>query len=205
MSLRITSPAHWSLRTKSIALVLAASTVPVLLACAWAFFEARATMREQTGLVLEARADQIRSELDAFHATHLAQAQELGLDPLVRRFLEAPAQERAALEPQLSQLAAQRLQREPDLLGVALLDSSGLVVFSSLAGGKGIQSGHRGFFRQAMAVDGAIAGDLFLGSALTAAAPLIPYCFSVRGSHSRFVATTASAFDAPQPIMANAA
>jgi signal transduction histidine kinase len=62
--------ADWPVRRKLIALVVAASMVPLAVAATLDIRAARARLREASEGVLAARGDQLRAELDAFHRGH---------------------------------------------------------------------------------------------------------------------------------------
>ena len=184
----------WPLRRKMLTLLLLASTIPVLLATGLALLEARARGRQQAILLLEARADQLRGELDAFHRRYE------GLVSHLSRIVVGAPPARAGAGPSLDgwRTAIESVMRAgPEVRAALVTDETGRVLASTQEGSQGMDLSFRAYVREALAGSNYIS-DIFLSLAVGEQSPLIAYSGPLRdpsgavlGSVALFVRATA--------------
>jgi signal transduction histidine kinase/DNA-binding response OmpR family regulator len=167
---------RWSLRSKMLLLLLCVSTVPLMLATAVGLHQGRQRVRQQAVWLLEARADQLRSETDHFHrrnqalARNLAQLVEGALPDLV------PAQ--TVLDRWRT--AMEGLVRSGQELRSALVtDTTGKVLVSTEMGGGAQDLAFRPYVKAALAGESHIS-DLFFPLSLEEPEGLIAYSTPLR-------------------------
>jgi signal transduction histidine kinase/CheY-like chemotaxis protein len=157
-----------------LALVLLASSLPMSLAIWIMFTRARAQVRADAVALLEARGEQLVSELDRFHAGYLRPALQLaGL-----LALQAPraGDEQRALAPVLDVF----FQNVEHLRGITLIDRQGKVLASTQATARGLDLSQRTYFREVMKGSPYIS-DVFFAKPLPDPTPIIAYAAPIRG------------------------
>src|SRR5438270_9022186 len=111
----------WPLRRKALALLLAATALPLVITGALEFRMARDQMRTMAIERLQARAGELAGEVDDFNASLLRSASQLALLPRVADYCLAPPAGRSAMA-EIPQLLASLQASDARLRGVALFD-----------------------------------------------------------------------------------
>jgi PAS domain S-box-containing protein len=143
--------ADWPLRAKVAALLIGASLLPLFFATVIDISDARQRLQSQAGALLAARGDQLVEALDAVndsyqHAAdriaHLPNAQQLS----ITQILDPSPAEAQSLHKLLKVLP----DSDPNVIAVAILDSTGVVRAASELRVVGANLGYRDFVRQAL-------------------------------------------------------
>ncbi|MCC6997787.1 MAG: response regulator [Deltaproteobacteria bacterium] len=172
MSLR---PRGWSLRTRLMLLVLAVSTLPLVLTTLLGLSRTRKVFEAQTVDLLRSRAEWLSAELEKFHAKYQGiVARRVGL-PQVLAY--ATHSETEADRKVLGDLMSAALVSDPELRAINVLDATGQNVYSTDPSGYGVNLGFRSYFKDAMKGN-CVVSDLFV-SKLNANDPLVAYACPV--------------------------
>ncbi len=173
----------WPLRGKIVALLVAASTLPVAASSAVVLWRARQVVEHDAVELLEARAEQLAAEFDAFHQSYLVTASKIARYPSVRRFCSDPATQ-GHESRHLAELLQLAPEEDPRIRRVAVLTPPGRVAVATADAVVGTDLSFRGHVREALA-GRAAASELLVGIAGRAEAPVIAYAAPVEGDGTR--------------------
>jgi hypothetical protein len=179
--------ARWSLPQKMLAVLLVASTGP-LLTVAWVESgRARRVVEDEAVALLEARADELAGDLDQFHEDFVRAAERLAGMPAVRSLAEGRTEEIAHVA------SAFEVFRRTDarIRGVALLDRSGTVPVATEAPLVGRSYPFRRYFQEVMAGAPRSISDIYIAVPEVASVPSIAYAVPVEGADGRAAAAVA--------------
>jgi CheY-like chemotaxis protein/signal transduction histidine kinase len=146
---RITRIADWPLPWKVLALLLLVSTIPLAAATAFTFRDARHQTRKDAESLLAARADQIGGQIDAFHNAYLATIERMGRSFTLREFAETRSEGPAHLRAQAA--LDNILDTDPDVHGVALVGTDGVIFADTDPDAVGRSVGFRAYFAEGRA------------------------------------------------------
>jgi signal transduction histidine kinase/DNA-binding response OmpR family regulator len=163
----------WPLRTKMLGLLLAVSTVPLVVGTIVVVRAARARLHEQAVRLLDARADRLVAELDAFHRHHRGLALHVA-----RAAAESGALAGAATAARFAPLLTSLMPMGTEVRGATLADAAGVVVASSDPAALGLRMGDRSYMKQALAGT-AVISDVFFATRIVEPIPLIAYAAPV--------------------------
>ncbi len=171
----------WPIRHKLVALLVAASALPVAAAAAVVLWRARAVVERNAVELLEARADQLASEFDEFHAAYLVAAAQVASYPAVRRYCEGAR----AGGAHVSELLRMTADADPRIRRVMLVVPPGRVALATDPEAVvGSDLSFREHVREALSGRSA-ASDLVLGLASPGLPPIISYAAPVAGGPRR--------------------
>ena len=120
--------ARWPLRRKMLALLLFASALPLLVTAVIEARDVRSQVRESSVALLQARADELRGELDDFHNGFLRAARRLARYPEVKAALTAARSDRATRWAAVEATARAYIETDGRIERVGILDDSGNVI-----------------------------------------------------------------------------
>jgi len=152
----------WSLRSKIVALLVAASLLPLGIATWISVHNASSVLRQSTAGLLQARAQMLARRIDAFNESYARTA-----NLLARSAPAALSQTRGstAEATRVRGLVHSQLQFwtdiDPGIRGIALLDAAGTVAIGTEAGLEGSSLARYGFVRSALSGT-AVISDIFL-------------------------------------------
>ncbi|HWL62534.1 MAG TPA: ATP-binding protein [Steroidobacteraceae bacterium] len=154
----------WPLRARIVALLVAASLVPLGIATWISVSNARTDLYQNTARLLQARAEMMARRIDALNDDHVRIARVLAISsPAAIEQLAGPQQDAArtrdVLHAQLDRLATV----DRNISAMSLLDATGRVLVSNEPTLEGQDLSRFGFIRDALAGEGSIS-DVFLSS-----------------------------------------
>ena len=115
-------PRRWPIGLKLFALIAAVAVIPLVIGFALSYREGKRILLEQGIHHLDAHAEQLGRQIDAFFAERLSAARGLAEDEVIRRGLG-----RALPAWDAEQRLGSLLRSHPELIGVSLVDRSGAV------------------------------------------------------------------------------
>jgi hypothetical protein len=115
-------PRRWPIGLKLFALIAAVAVIPLVIGFALSYREGKRILLEQGIHHLDAHAEQLGRQIDAFFAERLSAARGLAEDEVIRRGLG-----RALPAWDAEQRLGSLLRSHPELIGVSLADRSGAV------------------------------------------------------------------------------
>lgn len=146
---RLPVPRRWPIGLKLFALIAAVAVIPLVIGFTLSYREGKRILLEQGIHHLDAHAEQLGRQIDAFFVERLNGARGLAEDEVIRRSLG-----QALPAGDVEQRFASLLRSHPELIGVSLIDRSGAVQRS--AGQKVLEHADgRTFFTRAL--DGSLA------------------------------------------------
>ncbi len=169
-----------------LALLLAASAVPLAITAAIAFGSARGLIRASTKELLDARTAVLAAELDAFHDSFLSQCRRLALLPAVRETLAGGPEQRADWKDRLAQVLAAYVTTDARVRGVALFDASGTIVAGTEPPLLGRNYSFRRYFQEAIRGVPVIS-DVYVAVPEVSSVPSIAYAVPVKDRTQRTV------------------
>ncbi|WP_343636234.1 ATP-binding protein [Roseateles sp.] len=173
-------PARWPLRLQVAALVVAVSSLPLAL---WAYVDlrhSRERMLDSLKSLLEARADQIVREVDAFHRGYRNASQRLVRLPESGAFCDADPPRRAALLAGVQGALSTFPNSDAAVRGAALIDARGRVIAATEEKLVGAELGERPNVQAALAGREVIS-DPYISSPRSGAAPTVGYFAPLAG------------------------
>jgi signal transduction histidine kinase/DNA-binding response OmpR family regulator len=177
---------NWPLRGKMLALLLLASTAPVVIGAVVVLHETRDRVRDQAVELLTAHADHLKSSLDGFHRRHKLMAGHLSL--LVSEPMEAAADGEASQRDSW-RLAIQSLMSSNNELRAAMLtDTRGVILATTQAGAEGMDVSFRPYVKRALQGESFVS-DVFISLPVGEQGPLIAYSNPVRNSKGALIGT----------------
>jgi PAS domain S-box-containing protein len=181
---RILRFGDWSLRAKMGVLLVLAALLPLALSAWRGIEQLRARSMSAMSTLLDARADQLAAEIDAFHERYSSASATFARLPAIAAYCEADEDEAELLAPAaLSALAAQPAQ-DPNVRGAALLGAGGRVRVATEARMIGLDLAYHDYVREALA-RGAAISDLHVAEPEAGALPTIAYVSSVQRRNGR--------------------
>src|ERR1044071_8389512 len=124
----------WSVRRKLIALLVAASLVPLAVAAVLDIRAARVRLRTNAADLLAVHADHLRTELAVFHRMYRMSTTKLARLPVVVGLVAGTSAEDAravAVDTAVREIIAAHVASDPNLRAVSVLDRTGKVVLAT--------------------------------------------------------------------------
>ncbi|HSS02668.1 MAG TPA: HAMP domain-containing protein, partial [Kofleriaceae bacterium] len=167
----------WSVRRKLIALVVAASLVPLAVATVLDIRAARVRLRTNAADLLAVHADHLQTELDVFHRAYGMSTTKLARLPVVVGLVSGRSAEdahAATADRAVREIIAAHVASDLNLRAVSVLDRAGKVVLASDRRMEGRQLADRGYVR--VALQGApTISDIHVAEAVLDTVPVIAY------------------------------
>jgi signal transduction histidine kinase/CheY-like chemotaxis protein len=176
----------WPLRWKMLALLLAASALPLAAAAAVAFLNARKTINEDAVALLSARAEQTASDVDEFNYSMLRAASRFANSPALLRYYTLPPEARAAALPDLKKEMASYTEVDPRLRGLFITSDLGEVVAATETQLEHQQVGKRPTVMNALQGQNVIS-ELHLSQQNTGSVPTFSYGVPIRTPDNKVV------------------
>jgi signal transduction histidine kinase/CheY-like chemotaxis protein/HAMP domain-containing protein len=171
----------WPVRWKLLALVAAASAVPLVVTTMVAFRTGNTLMRQSSLDLLAARADDLAGDLDAFHLGFRRATDRLATMPGIKDFCGLPPQARREAEPRIEEMVAAYGAADPRTHLVALFDREGTVTAATIPGIRGRNYGFRRYFQSAVA-GRPTTSEVFISVNEAGAIPTIAYAAPVKNA-----------------------
>ena len=142
----------WPLRARLAGLLVVASVLPLAVATYINVRDTRTLVLARTAALLEARSDQLANEIDTLNATYRSAADRIAhvLDALGLSSMPGPSDRLPNLDS-LQSLLSVMPDRDPRVLAVALVDTTGTVKAASRPALAGVSLKQRSFVRNALA------------------------------------------------------
>jgi len=144
------SPVAWPLHARMAVLLLLASLLPLVIGAWLSMSAAQERLFDDMAQLLQARADLVKAELDAFHAAHQRSADRIARFPAVVAFCSADRRSRAAGRDALRELLATYPASDDAIGGAALVDRDGTVLLSTTRAVEGVDISFRPHLRAAL-------------------------------------------------------
>jgi methyl-accepting chemotaxis protein len=173
---------NWPLRAKFVALLAAASLVPLGFATWNNLGNARAYQFRNTEQLLRSRADMLARRIEALNAGYARSARLLALSSsgaLVE--LQGPGPQVRSAHDRLQSQVNFWTQIDPTIRGVALLDATGNVVIATEPELERMSLARYGFVRKALQGN-AVISDVFIAELRDAEVPTIAYLAPIRSA-----------------------
>ena len=174
------TPDRWSLRRKLLVLLVCASAAPLLLVTFIEVLRTRDQVEQAASALLEARADQLRGQLDDFNLALARAAERISLIPQVAEALTAKPADRAAAAAVARRSLSAFSRPDPRLRGIGLIDTSGTMVLSTEHGQEGRSHPFRACVDRVLRTGDPVISDVHLASPELSSVPSISYCAPVR-------------------------
>jgi signal transduction histidine kinase/CheY-like chemotaxis protein/HAMP domain-containing protein len=158
-------------------LLLAASALPLVAGTALTLRAASARVTEDAVALLDARADHLTTELDAFHGQFALMARRMGRLPVPVRYARG---ERERYGPDLQAVLDNYVSSDPRLRGAAVFDQEGTIVIGTEPPLIGRSYAFRRYFQLALAGQDNIA-DVYVAVPEVGSVPSIAYASPIRG------------------------
>ena len=169
-------PGSWSVRTRLLLLVLAVSTLPLVVTTLLGLRRTRQVFESQTIDLLRSRAEWLSAELEKFHTKYQGiVSRRVGLPQVLAYATHSETEVDRQL---VNDFMSAALVSDPELRAINVLDATGQNVYSTDPSGYGVNLGFRSYFKDAMK-GSCVVSDLFV-SKLNANDPLIAYACPVR-------------------------
>lgn len=169
----------WPLAWKMIALLLAASSLPLAVAGLAEFWQARRIVDAQAGDLLAARTEQVADQIDAFHLSYQRPVRVIAQYEPIVRFCAAPSDARTAEQPQIQALLDLYARKDSSFRGLAILDRRGVVSIATEAALVGRDDSSRTYFVNAMRGQSVIS-EIYVARPEAGSAPSIAYAEPVQ-------------------------
>jgi signal transduction histidine kinase/ActR/RegA family two-component response regulator len=180
----------WPLRAKMVALLAAASLVPLALAAYLDIRQTEALLLDGMRSLLEARGDELVRDLDTFHHGHLRSVERIALFPATTEFCAQPAGRRSGALPALQAILSTYPASDPNIHGAVVIDASGRVVASTEAKLVGLDVSFRAHVRAALQGRSVIS-DVLLSVQEVGETPSITYLAPVFGPDGKVACAAA--------------
>ena len=179
---------NWPLRGKMLALLLLASTAPVVIGALVVLRETRSRVRHQAVELLTAHADHLKAGLDGFHRRYKFMAAHLG--QLVALPVEATDNVGPPSRDEWRRAIQSLMSSNPELRAALITDARGVILASSQDGSEGLDLSFRPYVKRALQGDSYVS-DVFVSlSGVGEQSPVIAYSNPVRNSQGVVVGTT---------------
>ena len=176
----------WPVRWKLLALVAAASAVPLIVTTLVAFRTGSTVMRRSGLELLAARADDLAGDLDAFHLGFRRATDRLATMPGIKDFCSLPLAARREAEPRMEEMLAAYGAADPRTHLVALFDRDGTSTAATIPGIRGHNFAFRRYFQGAVAGQPATS-EVFISVNEAGAIPTIAYATPVKDAAGRVI------------------
>jgi C4-dicarboxylate-specific signal transduction histidine kinase len=153
---------NWPLRGKTLALLLLASTAPVVIGALVVLRETRSRVRHQAIELLTAHAEHLKVGLDGFHRRYKFMAAHLG--QLVVQPVEAASSGGPPSREEWRRAIQSLMTSNPELRAALITDTRGVILASSQAGSEGMDLSFRPYVKRALRGDSYIS-DVFISLA----------------------------------------
>ena len=180
----------WPLRAKMVALLIAASLLPLTIAAVIDVRDARHTLITKTSAILAARGDQLVGELDTFHRGYQLSARRFSRLPAIVRFCRAPPAEADSLRAAARAVLQAQPDSDPSVRGAGLLDLAGNVTVATDVALVGKSLAFHAYVREALRGVPVIS-DIHLAEPEVGRAPTIAYVVPVLGLDQKPIALLA--------------
>jgi len=174
----------WPVRWKLLALVAAASAVPLAVTTLVAFRTGSTLMRRSALELLAARADDLAGDLDAFHLGFRRATDRLATMPGIKDFCTLPAAARREAEPRIEEMFTAYGAADPRTHVVALFDRDGTITAATIPGIRGRNYAFRRYFQAAVA-GRPTTSEVFISVNEAGAIPTIAYATPVKDAAGR--------------------
>jgi len=171
----------WPIRRKMLALLLAASILPLAFTAIIEFRTARTLIRQSATALLRARATHLADRIDDFHLTFQRSADRLSRLPLPNAFCRASPAERARSISTAEDVLSVFRGTDPRTHLVAIFDREGTVIGSTLPAIRGRNYRFRRYFQAALA-GSAVTSELFISVSEAGAIPTIAYAAPMKAA-----------------------
>jgi len=171
----------WPIRRKMLAVLLAASILPLVLTAIIEFRTASALIRESAEALLRARATHLADRIDDFHLTFQRSVDRFSRLPLPNAFCRASPAERAKLISTAEQVMSVFQSTDPRTHLIAVFDREGTVIASTLAAIRGRNYRFRRYFQAALS-GSPVTSELFISVSEAGAIPTIAYATPMRSA-----------------------
>jgi signal transduction histidine kinase len=176
----------WPLRAKMMALVLAASLLPLGIATWISVTNARADEYADSATLLGARAEELVGRIDTFNEGYMRSVQRLARVPGLPEILSAPATFMQRMQVPADAVLRLWPSTDGNIRGVALLDGTGKVVLGTEPALVAANLSHRGFVQAALAGENVVS-DVFVAEPGVGARSTIAFAAPVHGRSSRLL------------------
>jgi len=171
----------WPIRRKMLALLLAASILPLVITAIIEFRTARALIRQSATALLRARATHLADRIDDFHLTFQRSADRLSRLPLPNAFCHASPVDRAKSISTAEDVLSVFRGTDSRTHLVALFDREGTVIASTLPAIRGRNYRFRRYFQAALA-GSPVTSELFISVSEAGAIPTIAYAAPMKAA-----------------------
>lgn len=177
---------HWPLRFKIVLLLFVSAVLPLILLGGIEFLYARDEVQTNVAALLTARGDEVAGKLDAFHDLYRRSAEHIAELPEIALYAAAPSAARAKSAPGVRSILEQWQKSDGNIRGIAILDPSGNIVFTTEAplAGRNLAS-----FKYVQAALGGAPtiSDLHLSGQEVGSVPTIAYLAPIKGPSQQLV------------------
>jgi len=170
----------WSVRHKIVALLVAASLVPLAVTAVLDLREVRTRLRTDAAERLAAHADQLRGQLDALHGSYLLSATKLARLPALVTLGGAAGAEIAPAMEQVRAIIEAHVASDRNLEAVGFLDRAGTVIAATAPRLEGKLLAAHGYVQQVLRGVPVIS-DLHVAEPELDAIPTVAYLAPVAG------------------------
>src|SRR5712692_3052470 len=171
----------WPIRRKMLALLLAASILPLAITAMIEFRTASTIIRQSATALLRARATHLADRIDDFHLTFQRSADRLSRLPLPNVFCQASPAERAKSISTAEDVLSVFRATDPRTHLVALFDRDGTIIASTLPAIRGRNYRFRRYFQAALA-GSPVTSELFISVSEAGAIPTIAYAAPMKAT-----------------------
>jgi signal transduction histidine kinase len=193
--MKLFSLRNWSLRAKLAALLIAASVMPLTISAFIDIREMRLQRITDARNLLAARADQVAREIDSIHQGYWNSTERVSRLPAVQAYCAAPPDQRADHATRLLGVFGTFNKSDPQIHGVAVIDTRGQIVLSSDPQRQGADMSSRPAVRQALAGKAVITG-IAHAPRQGELQPTVAYLAPVRDAHNQVSCVVAIAIQA---------
>jgi len=179
--MRLVRLRDWPIRRKMLALLLAASILPLAITAIIEFRTASTIIRQSATALLRARATHLADSIDDFHLTFQRSVDRLSRLPLPNVFCQASPAERAQSISTAEDVLSVFRATDSRTHLVALFDRDGTVIASTLPAIRGRNYGFRRYFQAALA-GSPVTSELFISVSEAGAIPTIAYAAPMKAT-----------------------
>lgn len=181
---------NWSLRVKVAALLILASTLPLLVLSFNEYRNERNLIIKGVRDLLTARGDQVAGELDDFNGTYLGLAERLAQLPDTAGFLRAPPSARGRMSSSLGEILEIWRGNDEAIRGIGVLDGKGTVIATTEKPLVGRSLAFHGYIQHALRGSPVIS-DIHWAGPEVGSAPTIAYVVAVKQPDGRILGAVA--------------
>lgn len=179
---------YWPLRLKIVLLLFISSVLPLLIIGGMEVFNERQEVLTSTAALLTARGDEVAGRLDAFHELYRSGGERFAAIPAVVQYMQSTAEAQQEAAPAVRGILDLWQKTDPNIRGVAILDSTGTVVLGTEPQLVGHNLSHYKFVREAIQGIPFIS-DLHVSGPDTGSVPTIAYLNPIKGEYGGVAGT----------------